>query len=32
MATKANIGLPVPGSFGVQPPELEEYAEFFRSA
>ena len=32
MSTRANVGLLVPASFGGQPPKLEEYTEFFRSA
>ena len=32
MATNANIGILVPGSFAGQPPTLDEYSHFFRSA
>ena len=32
MATNANIGILVPGSFAGQPPALDEYSHFFRSA
>ena len=32
MATNANIGILVPGSFAGQPPTLDEYSQFFRSA
>ena len=32
MATNAKIGLLVPGSFGGQPPKLEEFTEFFQNA
>ena len=32
MATSANIGLLVPGSFGGEPPSMAEFTEFFRRA
>ncbi len=32
MPTNAKVGLLIPGSFGVQPPKLEEFTEFFRQA
>ena len=32
MPTNANIGLLVPGSFGVEPPTLAEFTQFFRRA
>lgn len=32
MATSAKVGLLIPSSFGVEPPNLAEYTEFFRRA
>ena len=32
MPTNANVGLLIPGSFGGQPPKIEEFTDFFRSA
>ena len=32
MRTNAKIGLLIPGSFGVEPPTMDEFTQFFRRA